>query len=482
MPIIRTWQLVAGATAAGLALAAGAVALAGPWESGRRTAERAQAAELESERRTGLRPAAAGPGRPAPAPSAPGVLGPLGGRASDRPADGKAGGLGEELGPLLRDPGLGPLRTASVIDAATGRQLYGQGADRPMTPASTIKIATAVAALDALGPEHRIATTVVASGDRLTLVGGGDATLTRAALRTLAERTARALADRGPGTGDGAAPRTAPAGSPDRPVRLAYDTSLYRGGPIHPIGRNGNLAPVTALMADGARTDPRSTGYAERSDDPAGDAARAFAALLQDEGVRVAASPAPGKATRGARPLAAVHSAPLAALVERMLTESDNDVAESLARQTAVAGNEPASFAGAERAVRKRLSGLGLPLTGARFADGSGLDRRDRVTARLLTTLLARAAEPGRPELRPALTGLPVAGFTGTLAGRYSGTDPGSGLVRAKTGTLTGVGSLSGTVTGPDGRLLAFAFLAGRTPSRDASQDALDRLAGALAP
>ncbi|MGW6460610.1 D-alanyl-D-alanine carboxypeptidase/D-alanyl-D-alanine endopeptidase, partial [Streptomyces sp. NPDC055078] len=178
--------------------------------------------------------------------------------------------------------------------------------------------------------------------------------------------------------------------------------------------------------------------------------------------------------------LAQVHSEPLSALVERMLTDSDNDIAESLARQTAVASGEEASFAGAGRAVRRQLDRLRLPLGGARFADGSGLDRADRVSARLLTALLARAADPARPELRPVLTGLPVAGFNGTLVSRYPGTSPATGLIRAKTGTLTGVGSLSGTVVDPGGRLLAFAFMAGDTPSRDASQTALDRLAAAL--
>ncbi|HZX38704.1 MAG TPA: D-alanyl-D-alanine carboxypeptidase/D-alanyl-D-alanine-endopeptidase, partial [Streptomyces sp.] len=169
------------------------------------------------------------------------------------------------------------------------------------------------------------------------------------------------------------------------------------------------------------------------------------------------------------------------ALVERTLTHSDNDIAEALARQTALATGEEASFEGAERAVTRQLTRLKLPLTGARFADGSGLSRQDRLSAGLLTALLARAADPAHPELRPVLTGLPVAGFSGTLQTRYTETSPGTGLVRAKTGTLTGVNTLAGTVVAPDGRLLAFAFLAGNTPSRDVAQPALDRLAAALA-
>ena len=167
-------------------------------------------------------------------------------------------------------------------------------------------------------------------------------------------------------------------------------------------------------------------------------------------------------------------------MVELALTESDNDVAESLARQTAIAGDEPASFAGADRAVTGQLRKLKLPLAGTRFADGSGLNRKDRVTAKLLTALLARAASAESPDLRPVLTGLPIAGFSGTLQSRFAETPPAAGLIRAKTGTLTGVNTLAGTVVDSRGRLLAFAFLAGATSDPDAAQTALDRVSTAL--
>lgn len=162
-----------------------------------------------------------------------------------------------------------------------------------------------------------------------------------------------------------------------------------------------------------------------------------------------------------------------------MLTNSDNDIAEALARHTAVATGEPADFDGVSAAIEARLKRLGLPVGGARFHDGSGLDRTDRITADLLTALLAEAADPARPELRPALTGLPVAGFTGTLSSRY--TDGAAGVVRAKTGTLTGVNTLAGTVVTEEGRLLGFAFLASDTANAWEAQAALDRAATALA-
>ncbi|MFE1228150.1 D-alanyl-D-alanine carboxypeptidase/D-alanyl-D-alanine-endopeptidase [Streptomyces sp. NPDC058745] len=495
MPEPRLWQLTACSAVLGLALAAGAVAAAGPWDTGQRKAERARAAATEGtggahHARTG---APAGPPRPAPAPSAPGVL-----RALDTPRTTRPADLAATLVPLLADPGLGPLRTASVVDVATGRQLYGEGATTPMTPASTIKIATTAAALSALGPDHRITTTVVASPDgrTLTLVGGGDPTLDRARLTTLAASTARALGPR----------RTTP-------VRLTYDTSLYQGPSRHPIGPNDNIAPVSALMTREGRLDDSTHGPAPRTADPAADTATTFAGLLRHAGVHVTGTPTPGRAPAVTTPqdhknpaspsatdtgtttpttdpktprtgtlLARTHSAPLADLVERTLTHSDNDLAEALARQTALAHRQPASFTGAAKAVRDELTRLGLPTTGAHFADGSGLSRADRLSAALLTALLTRAADPAHPALRPVLTGLPVSGFTGTLQDRFDTTPAhtGAGLVRAKTGTLTGVNTLAGTVVTTDGRLLAFAFLAGRTPSPATAQPALDRLSAAL--
>lgn len=89
-----------------------------------------------------------------------------------------------------------------------------------------------------------------------------------------------------------------------------------------------------------------------------------------------------------------------------MLTNSDNDIAESLVRRTAIEAGRPASFAGAQQAVQAELKKLKMPVDGALLRDGSGLNRHDRITAGLLTALLAHAADPDRPELRPVLTGL----------------------------------------------------------------------------
>ncbi|MER6432828.1 D-alanyl-D-alanine carboxypeptidase/D-alanyl-D-alanine-endopeptidase, partial [Streptomyces sp900105245] len=413
--------------------------------------------------------AAPPPPPPPPPPDLPGGGGPPGAPATTNDASG-AKPFADVLGPLLNAPALGGTRTAAVVDVTTGKRLYATDPGKALTPASTTKIATAVAALSALGPDHRLTTRAALEPDtgELVLVGGGDPTLTAraksdgwASLRTLAAGTAKALHARGIDE-----------------VTLSYDTTLYSGPAQHPIGVNENLAPVSALIADEGRTDASVSGPATRVSDPAKDAAGKFAGFLADAGIKTT-SPGTSKATTRAQTLATVSSPPLAALVERMLTNSDNDIAEALARQTALTSGEPASFAGGARAVSARLTKLGLPLSGAAFHDGSGLDRDDKLTADLLTALLVEAGNPERPGLRPVLTGLPVAGFTGTLARRY--TDGASGVVRAKTGTLTGVNTLAGTVVDTDGHLLAFAFLTSGTANPPEAQAALDTAATALA-
>ncbi|MFJ4686161.1 D-alanyl-D-alanine carboxypeptidase/D-alanyl-D-alanine-endopeptidase [Streptomyces sp. NPDC088789] len=473
---VKTWQYTAGAATVGLVLAAGVVTAAGPWDStGQRRAEADRAAAqgplggADHGRNSDT-----SAGAPRPAPSAPPVLSGLG------TASGPAGGvkaapnggkpLAEVLEPLLRDAGLGEGRSASVVDVTAGKPLYGLDQDTALTPASTTKIATAVAALSALGADHRLTTRAALEPDtgELVLVGGGDPTLTaradtdgNASLRDLARRAAKELKKRDL-----------------RTVTLSYDTTLYAGDERHPIGVNDNLASITPLMADEARTDDSTSGPAPRHTDPAVEATRAFATFLKQHGIK-ASAPGPSKATGRATTLATVSSPPLSSLVERMLTDSDNDIAEALARHTALASGERADFKGAGKAMKDRLRKLGVPVSGIALKDGSGLDRDDRLTADLLTALLAKAADPDRPDLRATLTGLPVAGFTGTLSSRY--TDGAAGTVRAKTGTLTGVNTLSGTLVDARGHLLAFAFLASETTDPQAAQAALDRTATALA-
>ena len=118
----------------------------------------------------------------------------------------------------------------------------------------------------------------------------------------------------------------------------------------------------------------------------------------------------------GRRVLAQVQSAPIGTLVEQMLNESDNVIAECLARQVALATGQPASFSGAAAATAGVLRKAGLDI-GSGLLDGSGLSPNDRISPAALAALLQSAAT-GPPRLRDVLDGLSVAGWDGTLATR----------------------------------------------------------------
>jgi D-alanyl-D-alanine carboxypeptidase/D-alanyl-D-alanine-endopeptidase (penicillin-binding protein 4) len=373
---------------------------------------------------------------------------------------GLAAALAKQLAGPMSSAGLGSVRTGAVVDVASGQVLYDHDSGRASAPASTTKLATSVAALGLLGDAHTLTTTVVATGgDRIVLVGGGDPTLT---LDGLAADTAAALRARG-----------------ETSVHLGYDTSYYSGPDLHPIGVNDNVARVTALMVDEARLDASTNGPAPRAADPARAAAQAFAGKLRARGITVTGGYEETSGAGGTR-LAAHHSAPLGELVEKMLTDSDNDLAEALAREVARASGQPASFAGAAKAIPAALRQYGVPLTHSVFTDGSGLNREDALSPATLTRILALAASPAHPELRPVVDGLPIAAFTGTLAARFPSDAPGAGVVRAKTGTLTGTNTIAGLTTTPSGRTLAFSFMTQHAPSTPSAESALDTLASAL--
>ena len=161
-------------------------------------------------------------------------------------------GLSSALSGALTSSALGPGVSAAVADES-GQVLWSHDASQQATPASTQKVATAVAALDALGPDVHFTTKVVSgSGGRIVLVGGGDPTLAAGAappsqypqpatLQALAAKTAAALK---------AAHRTE--------VQLEYDTSLYTGPGLAPgwpdsYVTTGDVTSITALEVDQGR-------------------------------------------------------------------------------------------------------------------------------------------------------------------------------------------------------------------------------------
>lgn len=390
--------------------------------------------------------------------------------------------LAKALAPLLRVRALGSDTGMDVMDVATGRHLASVEAGTAQVAASTLKILTAAAALATLGPQTGLPTKVAAgaTSEEIVLVGGGDVLLAagagaaaqvngHAGLGDLAAQTAAALSARGITS-----------------VALGVDDSLFSGPTVSPSWSStdvprGFVAPVTALAVDTGRAGPGH--YPRRHADPSLAAAAVFAAHLREGGITVKQGIARVKADSDAQVYATVTGAPVGDVVEYMLTTSDNTVAEVLARLVASATGRPATFADAGVAVLEQVAALGVAAERASMTGGSGLGRTDSASAAMLTEVLALAAGKDHPELRPVLSGLPVAAVTGTLATRFAsgaGTSA-RGVVRAKTGSLSGVNSLAGVVVDADGRLLAFAVLADDSGPTSPARAALDKIAIALA-
>ncbi|CDQ47204.1 MULTISPECIES: D-alanyl-D-alanine carboxypeptidase/D-alanyl-D-alanine endopeptidase [Mycolicibacterium] len=405
------------------------------------------------------------PAQPAAVTAAPGVA-PLGEAVTEPTAKGMAA----MLATALADPNLGML-TGRVTDAVTGQELWSQGEDIPMQPASTNKTLTTAAALLTLDRDARLTTTVRA-GDRpgvVVLRGGGDPTLSAFSgdKRTWYKGAARIsdLAD-----------QVKKAGV--RVTSVQVDLSAY-SGPTMAIGWDpldidgGDIAPMESVMLDGGRTQPVSYD-SRRSRTPGLDAGRALAVAL---GVDPASVTISTRSSADADEIASVQSPPLIERLRQMMYESDNVMAESIGREVAAALNRPQSFDGAAQAVLGQLRAAGIDTTGAKLLDSSGLSVDDRLTALTLDEVIAVAVGDDQPKLRPLVDLLPIAGGSGTLSNRYLDTDEGkasAGWLRAKTGSLTGTNSLAGIVTDSSGRVLTFALLSNNAgPTGRTSLDAL---------
>ncbi|MDP9695752.1 UNVERIFIED_ORG: D-alanyl-D-alanine carboxypeptidase/D-alanyl-D-alanine-endopeptidase (penicillin-binding protein 4) [Arthrobacter globiformis] len=403
------------------------------------------------------------------------------------------------LDPVLKTDGGGSF-TAVVQDAATGKVLYDREGAANRIPASNMKLLTAVAALRGIGPEERFSTKVVAepvaaatsaaaATRSVVLVGGGDVLLGagesaedkvmgHAGLGTLAKLTVDSLRK----------------GGFKGQVQVLVDDSLFTGPALNPAWSAddvaaGETAPLFPLALNSARFDPADT-TAPRPQDAAIAAGEAFAAGLKAAGAAAGLTVAPavvrldGKPTAAAKVLAEVQSATVSQQVDLMLQTSDNYLAETLGRMTAVADGQPATNESAKVAVLGQLSGMGIPTEGMVAADVSGLALANQVSARQFAEVVRAITNGTDTRLRAALAGFPVAGLTGTLGDRYidESTAEGAGLVRAKTGTLNTVIALSGYVVDADGRLLVFSFIGnGLTPGAEGNKPALDTAATALA-
>lgn len=412
-----------------------------------------QAVSAESED-TPPAPVVSGPAAITPVLSARRVPGLLAAPTADR----RLAAALDEL--LARQPGTTCL---TVTDA--GRVVYLDDPDLPLNPASVLKLVTAIAAIEVLGPDHRFRTTVVAgaapvdgvvTGDAW-LVGSGDPLLATAdyAARfrnqpqtvTPLESLAEAIGAAGIVGIDGAL-----IGDGSR-----YDDDRYPDAWPSRFVDQDQSGPLSALTVnDGWQEFPPSPDARGPDETPAVDpedhAASVFSGLLAERGVSVGAT-ASGAAPAGAVELAAIESPPLEEIVGEMLRESDNQTGELLLKELAVARGRPATTAEGAAIAVEVVAGLGLPVGGLSVADGSGLGDGNAMSCSLALAILNRSG-PDSPIGR----GLAVAGQTGTLSSRFLDV-PVTGRLRAKTGTLSQVTALAGFVHTAPGATLTFSFI-----------------------
>jgi len=349
--------------------------------------------------------------------------------------------------PLLAGAGA---KSCLVVSQA-GATLAAINPTLAVDPASNMKLLTATAVLDKIGPAAVYTTKVVTTAPvdagvlngNLVLVGGGDPLL-----RT--EGYQSGLID-GAGVFTNVAQLAAQvraAGITEITGSVLGDDSRYdaqRAIPSWPAryAAEDDFGPLSALEINDDYL-AGSPGVTKGAQPPAA-AAQYFATLLRAAGVRVLGAGAAGVAPVGARTVTSISSAPMAAVVGEILRESDDTGAELLVKELGVRFGGAGTTAAGLAVERADLSADGLPTQGAVLVDGSGLDLSDRVTCQLETVLLARAGPTG-----VLAAALPVAGKSGTLHARLLHTAA-AGRVLAKTGTLFGVSALSGFVeSGPN--------------------------------
>jgi D-alanyl-D-alanine carboxypeptidase/D-alanyl-D-alanine-endopeptidase (penicillin-binding protein 4) len=446
---------------------------------------------------------------------------------------------------IAAQPKLGKARiTISVLDLATGNELYTREPDIGMSLASTAKILTATAALAVLGGGFRWRTSVygaepddkgAVAGD-LYVKGRGDPMLGVAELRALAaEVAARGVrsVDRVVIDGSYFDDAVDPPHFSDQPA----ETAGFRA-PVASFGvaRSTITVVVVAEPGGGARVtlDPQPGGsiklvnkgvvsiprgrtrlqvavkpkadvleltvsgqikwgegsweIRKRVADPARFAGEIFRRALIEQGIKVKARTL-GSATvpLTAKVLAVHESATLAEVLRHMNKQSDNYLAECVLKTLGAETRPtpgPATWVDGRTALHGYLEELGMPKAGYRVDNGSGLFDATEVSARQMTTVLAAAHRDYRigPDL---LASLPVGGIDGTLARRWHG-HPARGRVRAKTGTLDKVITLAGYLAVNSEHTLGFAILVNDIPpgqrasARTVTDDIIDALAAYL--
>ena len=345
-------------------------------------------------------------------------------------------GVQERLDSMMRDSLLDTTQTGLMVwDLTTGRSLFCYNHRQIMRPASTMKLLTAITALDQLGVQHSFQTSLYYTGSiaggalhgDLYCVGGMDPMFDYADMDSLVVAVKAMGVNRiiGRVVADTSMKDTLRWGE-----GWCWDDDNMTLTPLL-VGRKDEFTQV--LMSKLKRGGVDITH------------ARADTGTLRTGNGREAT-------------LVTTRSHSIADVLRTMMKESDNLYAESMFYQVAASsGHRPARATDAARLERALIERAGLDSKPYRIADGSGLSLYNYLSAELEVALLRYAYQ--RVDLYDRLLPtLPLAGVDGTLKKRMKGTAA-EGNVQAKTGTLTGVISLAGYLTAASGHRLCFAIL-----------------------
>jgi len=456
------------------------------------------------------------------------LLAPLPGRAQQEDR------LPAPVARVLKSAGVPPSAVAVLVQDVDARMPRASfNADKPMNPASAMKLLTTYAALELLGPAYTWKTEALATaplkdgvleGD-LVLKGTGDPKLGFEQLWLLLRQLrARGLREiRGDLVLDRShfAPENHdPArfdGEPLRPYNVGADALLLNFKAIRltfvpdaaakTVSVSAEPAPAQfdlvnllklaegacpATWYEGIRMDLAHTDAAARliltGGYPAacGEKTRhvavlghpqfvagVFRQLWTELGGSLHGGWREGAAPAGARLLARAESPALAEVVREINKYSNNVMARQLFLTLgAESAKRPARGADAEAALRAWLAQKALPMPELSIENGAGLSRSDRISAESLGRLLLAAfASPVMPEF---LASLPLAGIDGTMKRRANG-DGVAGQAHVKTGYLDGVRALAGYVLDRRGKRVVVVFLANH-PNAAATRAAQDAL------
>lgn len=362
--------------------------------------------------------------------------------------------------------------TTCVIVELDGRTVYERRSSETFVPASTMKLATAMAALDILGADSKFTTRFVAEkqpkngvidGD-LYVIGGGDPLLATSGYKTVFDdpdqfyedftKIADALNEAGIRsiTGD-------LIGDDSRydDVRwVATWPARYQVG--------GTVAPLSALVVNDGNTGYTDTPNEATANRKAGDSPLLFVqtlrTVLNSRGIAVGGIATTGQAPADAEEISTFDSVPMSEVLSEMLKNSDNTTAELVLKEIGLQAKGQGTTAAGIEATKESLKSQGFSIDDLVMLDGSGLDTGNRMSCELSLALVEAVSQ--KRELSDAL---PLGGKNGTLRKRMLAT-PSTGKVRAKTGTLNSVNALAGFADTAQGNTLSFAFIHNGTDPR----------------